>query len=119
VNVTTKQVKKAAQGIVAIRITVANVGDAKAARKTLTQIRIDGQLLGSVKTAKIKKGKWLVVKFRWDTRQWSGEHLITLLADSTNRIDERREDNNSASYRVTVRNGKVIDGVYTGPGASG
>ena len=113
-NLDTKQVKDAKKGIVWIRVTVANDGGSKAA-KSLTEIRIDGKLLGTVETGKLAKGKWILVKKKWDARTVTGQHVISILVDSTKAVPESDETNNWARLNVTVRNKVVTNGAFTAP----
>ena len=113
-NIDTKQVKDAKKGIVWIRVTVANLGGSQAV-KSLTEFRIDGKLLGTVETGKLGKGNWIVVKKKWDARQVTGQHVISIVVDYTKNVKESDETNNWARLNVTVRNKIVTNGQFTGP----
>lgn len=117
-NLDTKQVKDAKKGIVWIRVTVANFGGSRAA-KSLTEIRLDGKLLGTVETGKLAKGKWILVKRKWDARTVTGQHVISIVVDSTKVVTESSETNNWARLTVTVKNKVVTNGAFDGPGGAG
>jgi len=114
-NVYTQQVKDAKQGIVSIRVTVRNIGGAKAAASK-TKIYVDGKLLGTVSTAKLAAGKSILVKHKWNARGLSGQHTILVVVDATKVVKEANESNNQATLTVTVRKNVVQDGDLKGPG---
>jgi subtilase family serine protease len=113
-NLDTKQVRDAKKGIVWIRITVANTGGAKAG-KSLTEIRLDGKLLGTVETSKLAAGDWIRVKRKWNARDVTGQHVISVRVDSTNVVAESNESNNWARLTVTVKKRVVYGGDFEGP----
>ena len=95
-------------------MTVANTGDAKGT-KSLTEFRLDGKLLGTVETSKLKAGYWIRVKRRWNAREVTGQHVLSIRVDSTNVVAESDESNNWARLTVTVKKKVVTNGEFEGP----
>ncbi|MGH2358499.1 MAG: S8 family serine peptidase, partial [Candidatus Limnocylindria bacterium] len=81
---------------------VTNQGDADAVA-TVTAFALDTASMtdSPVQTDPIPAGGFITVTLTWDTRGVSGEHDITVTADSGGAVVEEDEGNNSATLHVT------------------
>jgi subtilase family serine protease len=90
--------------------TVHNRGDALA-DETTTRFWLRGadvdRELRVIYTPPLPAGEEIEVTALWDVRGRRGEYVITVTADAFSQVVEVREDNNSASIRVAVKDNRV------------
>jgi subtilase family serine protease len=89
---------------------VRNQGDALAG-ETTTRFWVRGddidKELRVIYTPAVLPGEEIEVTALWDVRDRRGEYVITVTADAFGQITEVRNDNNSASVHVVVRDTRV------------
>ena len=89
---------------VTIKATISNSGSTAAAVSS-TAFLLDGQpMTGSpVATPAIGAGKSVVVSLTWNTKGGTGDHTLTVTANSAGVVAETNETNNSATLKVIVK----------------
>ena len=99
---------------VIVRATITNQGNAPAGESD-TKFLLDGiEMAGSpVRTAALAPHAFAQVELVWDTRGLSGDHIITVTADSGEEVTESEEGNNSGTLAVSVRGNKVSNGDFS------
>ncbi|MEX2211028.1 MAG: CARDB domain-containing protein [Gaiellaceae bacterium] len=96
-----------------ITATIANTGNADAGASTTRFVRNGTTLIGTASTPAIPEGGTAVVSVNWETAGQTGQHTITISADSATAVAESNEGNNDGTLTVTVKGNKVSNGSFT------
>jgi hypothetical protein len=97
---------------------IANNG-AGPAGASVTEFRVDDQLIGTVATPAIAAGGSVEVTIQWSTSSANGEYLVSARADSGAALAEADETNNLGQLAIEVRGNKVQNGDFERPSESG
>ena len=103
-----------------VRATIQNVGSVDAPATT-SSFTLDGAALAGspVATGPIPAGGSAQVELLWDTRAFSGDHVLGVDADAGAAVAEADEGNNGGTLQVTVRGNKVTNGDFEQTDESG
>lgn len=99
-------------GQTTIAATVANTGSANASNVVI-RFNDDSTLIGNSGTVMtLAQGASTTLYITWNTRSINGDHVVTAIADPSNKVAESNESNNQLSRTITIRGNKVSNGSY-------
>ena len=98
---------------VVVRATVENTGNGDAAASVTALSLDDEPMAGSpIDTPVVAAGESTTVELTWDTRGVKGDHVLGVMADAGEVVDESREGDNVATLEVSLRGNKVTNGDF-------